>query len=261
MVKNYKIVITVLLIVLIGSVGFNIYSGIWLWNKEDIFFDSSIFNNILTPLFSGLAVLVYGITLLVLKKQNNILHSQNIKHFFEKDLEELISEAKLPLFKNEYIDNPKEYNLINYVDSITEEIIRLSKDSNFISDYKEFVNKKPITRDYILKASYYDSIFYLSNFMNGFNHVDSFYNKVLGFIKEVNDSKLIPDDKKMIKRKVSNKLIEHYMSFIDFHTNTTVQVPLIPNLYNLNHKDIEYVNILETQISKRYDDFKRVLSV
>jgi ABC-type uncharacterized transport system permease subunit len=83
---KYARIIFGLLIVLIILVTIDLTTGIWFWNRKNLMFEPSNFNNTLTPIISFCAFIVYTIALFTTIRQNKIILSQNIKPFFEKQI-------------------------------------------------------------------------------------------------------------------------------------------------------------------------------
>ena len=87
---KYARIIIGLLIVLIILVTIDLTTGIWFWNKKNLMLEPSNFNNILTPIISFCAFIVYSLALITTIRQNKIILSQNIKPFFEKQIDEYL---------------------------------------------------------------------------------------------------------------------------------------------------------------------------
>lgn len=67
-----------LLSILILLILIDLSTGIWYWNKLNLKFNSSEFNNIVTPILTMIATPIYAWALYTTIKQNKIALSQNL---------------------------------------------------------------------------------------------------------------------------------------------------------------------------------------
>ena len=100
--------ITILLIIAIGLLLVDLFTGIWYWNRLNLKFDLANYNYVVSPTFAIFATIIYGLALfnaikqnrIILSQsieQNRIILSQNIKPHYEREIENLISQSSKSL--------------------------------------------------------------------------------------------------------------------------------------------------------------------
>jgi len=92
--KTIKYFLIALIFILIILISIDLSTGIWYWNKLNLKFDSNEFNNIATPILTMIATPIYALALYTTIRQNKITLSQNLKPFYEKEIDNLILKAK-----------------------------------------------------------------------------------------------------------------------------------------------------------------------
>ena len=157
--KKNRIYYSVLGLVLILLIA-DILTRLFLLNSLDLSFESSSFNNIITPVFTIIASLIYGCALYNTINQNKILLSQNLKPYFENEIERLIKKSKKTQVNKALLENkvelPKKINIQNYIDILFKVFIALSKNVEYISDLNQFKKGKIFTNEYFITRSYYN---------------------------------------------------------------------------------------------------------
>lgn len=239
----------------------DLITGIWYWNRLNLKFDSEKFNNIITPLFTIIATIIYAFALFTTINQNKIILSQNLKPLYEKEIEILITKSRDIKIKGEITNDaePIEITALNYIKAINNTIINLSQNNEFIEDYSKYKNNELLTRDYFKSRNYFGKLLFLSEFAFGINQVSFLYQEIKLLIQEINQSKLISDDKELLKKQIKRNLLSEYMAFIDFMDKHPLIVPPIPIVFDLQ-ENIEFKLLSKTNFREHFDWFKSELN-
>ena len=257
MLKNKSKIIISLLLIIATLLLIDIITGIWFMNRENLSFDSSIFNNILTPIISLFAVIIYGYALNNSLVQNKILLSNNLKPHYETEIETLIVESKR-LTDSKHKDLFEgDVTFDNFIDRVMDSIVILTKSDDFHYDHEDFERGIGKKRDYFLNRSYVNHLWFISQYTMGFHPFSFFYDKVKSLIIEVMESDLIIEDKQLIIKRIYSLFINKYLSFIETHVDRGF-IPKVPILFdskNLN-ANIEFKTLSNTDFSNKYDWFK-----
>lgn len=258
--KTTNIIIT-LLIVAIGLLLADLLTGIWYWNKLNLNFSPSNYNDIVTPIFSVIATIIYAWALFNTIKQNKIILSQNIKPYYEKEVENLKSKAEGIIIDGTLLSptEPPKITALNFIKIINDTIITLSQNQEFLEDYKKYEQNDTLTKEYFEKRNYYGKLLFLAEFTMEINSISFFYRDIKLLIEEINQSKLIPEEKELFKKRIKRTLLNEYMAFIDFLDKHPLIVPPIPILYDLQKKNIEFKLLSQTNFRKHFDWFKNEL--
>lgn len=129
-----------MLVLIIILLGIDIFTGIWYWNRNNLIFNPVNFNNILTPILTLLAIIIYGIALFTSIEQNKILHNQNIKPYYLREIKKLKNRAKKTEINHLGVFDEEKVHLLNYTKYLMSAITKLTKSNDFINDYKDFEN-------------------------------------------------------------------------------------------------------------------------
>ena len=129
-----------MLVLIIILLVIDIFTGIWYWNRNNLIFNPVNFNNILTPILTLLAIIIYGIALFTSIEQNKILHNQNIKPYYLKEIKNLKNRAKKTEINHLGVFDEEKVHLLNYTKYLMSAITKLTKSNDFINDYKDFEN-------------------------------------------------------------------------------------------------------------------------
>ncbi len=257
--KHYNIIFTLLAICIILLIT-DLTTGIWFWNRENLFFDSTKFNNITTPLISIIALIIYTIALFTTINQNKIILSQNIKPHFEREIEELVKKAEEIKFIYTYNQEIKEYNALNYISGITLTYRNLRLNADFINDYQNPDNI-PKTYNNLKTRSYFGSILFLSDIGLGFE-LGFFYSELQNVIKEINLSQLIETDKDHIKKRIFRTFLNEYFALIEYEKKTDSNKFMVESVLIENYEiNIKWTKFSEARVSEHYkwfsEEFKK----
>ncbi len=255
-----KTVFISLIIILIILVAIDIGTGIWYWNRLNLKFDSTQFNNIATPIVSIVSFIIIFFTLLVSMRQNSINLSLSIKSYFERKIDLLLDEAKNTKLNDAIVANlfPNEnYNGINYVNSIVKSIKLLERNEQFKDDYREFKELgNSRDREYYKERDYYKIVLYLNQFTLSFNDFGSLYNQIQNLFVEINTSKLISEDKYFLQRRIKAEILQDYLSFIEKEKKYKIHEYEIPIMDEIP-KPITYKYFHETEFAALYNWIKK----
>jgi hypothetical protein len=248
----FLIIITLLLI--------DIFTGIFYWNRLNLLFDSSEFNNITTPIISVVSFIVYSLALFLAFKQNKTILSQHLRPYYEREINRTINELEKEKIDTEIINTDgKEYNGINYPNLISDQLIVLTKNSDYLKDITDFDNGIEFKTEYLKERSYYPIIVFLSQYTIGlYNKFRYDYLKEL--IEEIDEAKLLNEDKIILKKRIKKEILSYYMSFVDFEQTSIIETPPIPNIYDFSNRNkIEFKKISDSNFKDHYEWFKEKL--
>ena len=120
--------------------------------------------------------------------------------------------------------------------------------------------KTPAKPEWEIKdRSYYPIVVFLSQYTIGlYNKFKYDYLKEL--IQEIDDAKLLEEDKNILKKRIKKEILSYYLSFIEFEQNSSIEMPPIPYIINYPMKeDIEFKRISESNFKQHYDWFVKTL--
>lgn len=206
MEKKIIVVIICLLASIVFLVLIDIFTGIWYWNRLNLIFSSSTFNNLLTPMTGVIAIVVYSYTLKVTIRQNRTINSFTIKDSLLKELPKLKQIYQNNLIE---IDKGKFVSTIKFYDEIQLAFGALQNDKH----YKEDIQHKDVKFriEEIEKKSYYENYILISLFILKLSQ-RHFY-QLQEFVNEIIDSELVLEHKKQIIKEIENEILYDYISF------------------------------------------------
>lgn len=251
-------ILIILVILAIALLLIDIFTGIWYWNRCNLIFNSTEYNNILTPSLTIVATLIYGYALFLSLKQNKIVMSQTIKPHYEREIENYIDEAKKIKITSKTVHSDQDIDITNFMKYINESIYSLARNQEYLEDYDNYNNGKSITSKHVMGRDYIFDLMFLSEFALPLSKVSSFYDKLKELIEEINHSKLILEDKQLLKKRLERTLLSEYLSFIEFEDKHPKIIPPIPLLFSdLGKSEVEFGQIGKTGLRKHYDYFKK----
>ncbi|MEZ4811540.1 MAG: hypothetical protein R2819_14365 [Allomuricauda sp.] len=235
----------------------DILTGIFYWNRLNLSFDSSEFNNISTPIIATASFIVYSLALFLAFKQNKTILSQHLRPYYEREIDKIVSDLENEKINTELIDtHEKEYNRINYPNLLFSQLAELSRNSDYLKDIEAYEKGTKFNATYIKKRSYFPITLFLSQFMTGlFNKIKYDYIKEL--IEEIDKSKLLEDDKFFLKRRIKKETLTEYISFIKFEKTSSTITPPVPNLLDYKTQDnIAFKKISDSNFNEHYNWFE-----
>lgn len=251
----YSIISLAILIVILLVI--DILTGILFWNRYNLIFEPNNFNNILTPILTIISTAIYATALFITIKQNKIILSQNIKPHYEREIEAYIAEADNIKIINNSIHKDQDITAKNYIKYINESIFSLAKNEEFHEDYDKYNSNEKITVNHVMKRDYIYDLMFLTEFTM-LSKVSFFYDKLKEIIEEINKSKLIEEDKQLLKKRIERSLLSEYLAFIDFEDKHINLIPPIPLLYqDIGKSEVEFGQISKTGFRKNYEYFKK----
>ncbi len=220
----------------------DIFTGIWYWNRLNLEFSDTVFNNIFTPINSIISTILYGLALFLTIRQNKTINSYNIKDSFLKDINKLRKEAEN--FKVE-LKGKYKTDFLEFEHVIMEIFNELESNKEYLKDTKEL--NSPIPDEKFKQKSYFPQMLFLMNFFNRHTH-HNHYSNLKQIIEEVISSDMIINHKRKILNEIENELLRDYLflsSMIDYSVSIIEFPILIPRL---DIKDFKYqwIKIKET---------------
>ena len=254
--RSKSLIIIILLSIIIFLLVIDIFTGIWYSNRHNLQFDSGIFNNILTPILTFIATIIYGIALFTTINQNKIIISQNLKPYYERELENLIERGKNLII---YGAIPKEGDRskrtgLDYPKLIMDSIFELKNNAEYIEDLDSYMLGSELTMEYIEKRDYYNITQFLNSFSIGFTDTTFFYIEIRRLVEEIESSKLLDIEKQLLKKRIKSELLSEYMATIKFLDNEIYDFPKIP-MYSISNIKLEFKELNKTTFRKDYDWF------
>ncbi|MGW8123820.1 hypothetical protein ACV07N_14275 [Roseivirga echinicomitans] len=242
----------ILISALIVLVAIDIITGIFFWNREYLFFDSTLFNNITTPIISILSLIIYSAALLFTIKQNKIIFSQHMRPYFEKQINRIQFEYETEKIDTSFITTDKEYNGINYPNLIAQQLLELTKSNDYNLDLVEFKKGNYLQKKHYESRDYFGIVMFLSQFLGGV-YTSFKYDRIRELVAEIEASKMLDEDKLMLKKTIKKDLVINYVSLIKSEDSWQEISPPFPILFNPNSDKIEFKNISETNFRNSYD--------
>lgn len=248
-------ILLVLVVVVFGFAAF----FFWFWSGLNYRFDSSVFNNIATPIAAILSVLLFGFLsfrqIKMMQFQNEIIQSQNLKPHFDKEIESireiLYKQVKLPIGEEGATYSDSQVTKVFY--QIYTFLKTNEEYTNDLSDWNNGVRKH---LGYFSKRIYYNEIFFLQFFhMHGIFS----YNFIVDLIKHINGSKLSLDDKRLYIKSIKEEFLDGYFSFVDF-VSVSPQEFMIPIVwFPMDSLNIEFAPFTSWGMREQYNTLKELL--
>ena len=271
--KLIKLLIILLLAVAVLLL-IDLGTGIWYWNRDHLVLDAQNLNNVVTPIIAIFSLFVYGYTLRIAIRQNEtaayqnkVILSQNIKPYYEKEIEECIQKAKITELDRQTRSLGEPCTPFNYIRKINSQLIALMENPEYDEDYEQYsiYNRKEFDLEYIKSRSYYRIVLFLTIFTMPLSEIHFFYNDIQRLIEEIDQSNLIFQDKALLKKRIKRQLLEEYFAFIDLMKPESSTAVPFPCLYQSSTKyelpaKAEFKTLAETKFKDHYDWFKENIS-
>lgn len=252
--QNYILASLIILIVLVLI---DISVGIWYWNRLNLIFNSTEFNNILTPLLTISAVIIYAWALNTTRNQNKIILSQSIKPFYEKEIQKYVDKAKVIKIESN-LSRDENINGLNYIEHISDTLLSMTQNEDFINDYNISKSKSDFvyTKDYFEKRSYFGELKFIYIFALNINPISFLYGDLKSLIEEINNSKLIQEDKLLLKNQIHRTFLSEYMELIRQMDKNRFYPP-IPLIYNsIFSNEIKFELLSQTSFREHFTYFE-----
>ena len=234
---------------------------IWFSSGLNLVFSSTEFNNIITPLATIIAVIIYYSALRNSNHQNKILMSQNLKPYFDKKIDELYNEIEPKIIEVHYssfeedpinggmISDVKKFKFINYTDAIRYCILQLGEDTQYVQTKNEIADGKSINHFVINSLPFHKTLYSLNElvFSNKYSH---FVYKVDELLRDIKISKLLEEDKQNYFKNLYNAYFKEYMEFIKYF-GVTLQ-PEFLSVIRLSGNESKHPIVSNIQESEYY---------
>jgi len=97
---------------------------------------------------------------------------------------------------------------------------------------------------------------FISNFTLGVGEIYFLHLDIKTLINKINASKLINEDKKLLKTRIYSELLDEYIAFVELDKKYNI-LPKFLDIYpGTKSSEIEFKKITETGFSSSYDWFK-----
>lgn len=185
--------------------------GIYYFSHND-----ESFNNIATPFVALLSLVVYSIALFHSFRQNRIILSQGIKPDFDKQIDKLVKTAKKIRFvnKNENLYLDEEINALNFLDYIEKSLLTLVHNKEYMELYNKesYIENKKMYDAINSNSNYRHHLMFLYDFIIHNEEIYQLYSKIKPLIIHINNSKMIEEDKLLLKNRIKYELnIDKYI--------------------------------------------------
>lgn len=256
--KNKNIFLITLLLILIGLVSADLLTGIFYWNRANLSFDPSTFNNLLSPIASICASIIYGITLFFIIKQTKIFRSQSIKPHFENEIQLLQKKhesIEMYSYRNGKAQILKPNELI-YELSNSLKLVMLNPD--FLELQERLSQSFKYKNNQIEDSSYYDEIFLFLSLLKASNNYENFNYQVLLLIDEVRLSTMTNEDKTFIIRKTINTFFKSDLILLNDIIRDNQSHIILPILHS---NDDDYVSSIKLNETSFYKNIVRINNI
>lgn len=258
----YKKFIPILLLIIAVLIATDVLIRVWFHNEYNLIFSSSEFNNILTPLLTFIATVIYGWALLTTIGQNKIILSQSIKPFYEKEIEKLVRKAETTQVEKTSLYADQDVNLINYTKYVTKTLYKLTEYKHYNEDYENYEiarNNTNMTFEYLKSRSYFSEYLFLSHLTMPLGPVHFFYGDLKKLIEEINNSKLITEDKILLKKQIQRTFLTEYLEIMRLQIDKVVLFPPIPivdfSRFAMEIKKFDHIS--NTEYGHYYEFFRK----
>lgn len=262
---KFKYLILTLLLILIALIITDIITGIWFWNKYNLVFSADNFNNIVTPVLTLIAIIIYGLALFTSIKQNRIIFDQSILPYYLDEIKKLKKKAKNKNFDTLHLFEGKKVHLLNFTTHLFSAITSLTKNIEFLQDYEDFENGIEHDFEYFKNREYFNYLLFIYEFTVGFDIKFNFID-IKQLVDQIDSSELLESNKKILKKRIKRELnIEEYLAFIEFFEKNSGKIaPLIPMIFERVFKDdgkkVMFKSITDTSLKEPYDWYKKNLN-
>lgn len=260
-----KYLILTLLLILIALIITDIITGIWFWNKYNLIFNAANFNNIITPILTLIAIIIYGLALFTSIKQNRIIYDQSILPYYLDEIKKLKKKAKNKNFDTLNLFEGKKVNLLNFTTHLFSAITNLTKNIEFLKDYEDFKNGIERDFEYFKTREYFNYLMFIYEFTIGFDIKFNFID-VKQLVEQIDSSELIKNNKTILKKRIKRELhIQEYIAFVDFFDKNSGKIaPLIPmtleSILKNNGQKVMFKSITDTSLKEPYEWYKNNLN-
>lgn len=261
---NSKSLIIILLLIFIALISIDILTGIWFWNRANLSFNPENFNNIATPILALIAIVIYGLALFTSIKQNRIIFGQTIQPYFLEEINKLKKKAKEKRFDSNKVIKGENVNLLNFTTHLSSTIVNLTRNVDFLNDYRDFENGIERDLEYFKERSYFELLMFIYEFTVGLE-IKFIFIEIKELVQEINSSKLLEDNKRTLRKKIKKELnIREYIAFIEFYNDSSGRfAPLLPMIFEgvlRGNNKVIFKSISDTSLKEPYYWYKENLN-
>jgi hypothetical protein len=245
-----------LLSIFILLVSIDIFTGLWYWNRFNLSFSDTVFNNILNPIAGIISIIIYSIALFVTIRQNRLINSYSMKESFVKEIEKFKDEARniivelKDIYKTDFVD---------FRDTVDEIFMQLWANSEYIDDLKN--ENIEISSDDFKSKTYYPQMLFLQQLYLRHNLNHGYYSRLKQFIEVIFLSSLVENHKKKLIGEIETELLHDYLGLVSHMISYTKlfedkKSPFL--ILSLNLPELRYIwtSFENTKIRDFYDWFE-----
>ena len=241
--------ILLLLPLLILIVVLDLATGIFYWNRLNLVFNASNFNNIVSPLVGLTALIVNALVLILFLKQTKIIQSQNLKPFFIDRITRIEQESNAVTISN-YVNGKK--HKIQGFDKIISLYIKIIKALKDRTDYHRFIInvKKNIQESSAESLAFYKLLYPLIYTTVSSSEICLFTKKIGRLIETIEASNLLNDDKQYLLGQINSEVLSNYNSLLEIINLNSIDnfYYALPCIYDDSVGEIvPIINILDTE--------------
>ncbi len=198
-----------MLLLIAALLAVDVLTGIWYWNRLNLRFDSSEFNNILTPIATIAGVVIYVITLKYLVDQNRVSYSNSIRANYENRLKQLIEDVRTFNVTLESTGATYGFHEVpNAIATLQKKLYRKEEFLRVLDNYDGSVDLRDLLVNSQEPPLYVQQYFELSELIDMPISKYLFLLKVVKeFIIEIEESPLIEEDKRHFKLAIRNGIM------------------------------------------------------
>lgn len=201
------------LFILIPIVGILTITDIYLRYNSSWSFtirESTIFNNIVTPVATIVSIGIYAWTLIVLIQQNSVLRRQNNRNSFERYIDDLDQEFK-EVFDYYHLPKSLGVNKYNMLDWIFDMLTKLYKAKEYENDVNTLTNGGAISVKDFKNRSYFSTISAINTLVSQILP----YARITLLLRNIRQADLERIDSDFLIKVISKKFLKPYTSFLE----------------------------------------------
>jgi hypothetical protein len=204
-----------------------------------------------------IATVIYTVALFTTIKQNSIILSQSIKPYYQNEIEKFNKRSKKIRLEDDSLFLGEKINPKNYIVHISKVLANIASNEEFQRDFDLHSNGIKLTNEEIKTRSYFREVIFLSSFTMQLNDISFFHNELMSLIQEINLSKLIDEDKMLLKKQIQRIFFRDYIMFIEFEDKNSF-IPQLPILYRRpRESDLYFEKLSQTNFRSLYTELQK----
>lgn len=153
---------------------------------------------------------------------------------------------------------------MNFTTHLSSTIVNLTRNVDFLNDYRDFENGIERDLEYFKERSYFELLMFIYEFTVGLE-IKFIFIEIKELVKEINSSKLLEDNKRTLRKKIKKELnIREYIAFIEFYNDSSGRfAPLLPMIFEgvlRGNNKVIFKSISDTSLKEPYYWYKENLN-